>query len=279
MQALKRLGWVDGSNVHVEVRWAASPWQAGKSAAELVALAPDVILAVGSTSLGPLWQSTTTIPIVFTLVPGLIGAGFPVSGSAVGGNATGCIMYDTAWPAKWLELLKEIAPSVTRAGVLRDYYDAIVPDGIVEPLIIQSISRLIGGEVIPIELGSAAEIESSISKFARSSNGGLIVTAGPKSWDARDEIIALAARNKLPAVYVDCSFAEAGGLISYGPNFADEVRRSVSYMDRILQGEKPANLPVQAPKKYELVINIKTARTLGLNVPPSVINRADAVIE
>jgi putative tryptophan/tyrosine transport system substrate-binding protein len=272
-EALKQLGWVDGSNVHLEVRWAESPWEAGKCATELVAFAPDAILAVGSISLGPLWQSTSTIPIVFTLA----GAGFGVSPSE-GGNVTGCVMYDTAWPTKWLELLKEIAPSVTRAGVLRDYYDALVGEGIHRFLLIQVMSQLIGGEVISIDLGNATEIESGISEFARSPNGGLIVTAGPKSWDARDEIIALTARNKLPAVYVDRSFAEAGGLISYGPNFADEVRRSAAYVDRVLHGEKPAELPIRAPKKFDLAINLKTARTLGLNVPASVLSRADEVI-
>ena len=276
-QALQGLGWTDGRNVHIETRVSAgNAADTRKYAAELAALAPDVILAAGSAGLPAVLQATQTVPIVFVNVPDPVGSGFVHSLSRPGGNATGFMMFEYNLCGKWPELLKEIAPGVTRVAVLRD--PALVA-GIGQFAVIQSMAPSVGVEVIPINLGDAAEIEREVAAFAQSANGGLISTTSALSAVHRDLIITLAAQHKLPAVYQERNYVTAGGLISYGPNFVDEFRRAAGYVDRILKGEKPAGLPVQAPTKYELVINLKTAKALGLAVPPSVRARADDVIE
>ena len=276
VQGLQQLGWTDGRNVRIDTRWGAgNPANSRKYATELVALAPDVILAVG-VSVEPLLEATRTVPIVFTIVPDPVGSGFVDSLSRPGGNATGFLMFEYSLCGKWPELLKEIAPGVTRAAVLRD---AAVAAGIGQFAVIQSVAPSVGVEVSPVNVRDAAEIERAVAAFARSGNGGLILTASAWSVVHRDLIIALAARHKLPAVYHERFFVAAGGLISYGPNFLDQFRQAAGYVDRILKGEKPADLPVQAPKKYELVINLKTAKALGLTVPQLILARADQVIE
>jgi putative tryptophan/tyrosine transport system substrate-binding protein len=276
-QALQGLGWTDGRNVHIETRFAAgNAADLRKCAVELAALAPDVILAMGSGGLPAVLQATQTVPIVFVLVQDPVGSGFVHSLSRPGGNATGFMTFDYNLCGKWLELLKEIAPSVTRAAVLRD---PAVPAGIGQFAVIQSVAPSVRVDVIPVNLGNAAEIEREVAAFAQSANGGLILTSSALSEVHRDLIIALAAQHKLPAVYQERNYVAAGGLISYGPNFIDQYRPAAGYVDRILKGEKPADLPVQAPTKYELVINLKTAKALGLAVPPSVRARADEVIE
>ena len=276
-QALQGLGWTDGRNVQIDTRLSAgNPADTRKYAAELAALAPDVILAVGSAGLPPMLQATQTVPIVFVNAPDPVGSGFVHSLSRPGGNATGLMMFEYNLCGKWPELLKEIAPGVTRAAVLR--YPTLVA-GIGQFAVIQSVAPSVGVEVIPINLGDTAEIEREVTAFAQSGNGGLILTLSALSAVHRDLIVSFAAQHKLPAVYYERNFVAAGGLISYGPNFVDQYRRAASYVDRILKGEKPADLPVQAPTKYELVINLKTARALGLAVPPSVRARADELIE
>ena len=276
-QALEGLGWTNGRNVHIDTRLSAGKAaDTRKYAAELAALAPDVFVVVGSSGLPAALEATRTVPIVFVLVPDPVGSGFVHSLSQPGGNATGFMMFEYNLCGKWPELLKEIAPGITRAAVLRD--PAIVA-GIGQFAVIQSVAPSVGVEVIPINLGDAAEIKREVAAFAQSANGGLISTASALSTVHRDLIIALAAEHKLPAVYQDRNYVTAGGLISYGPNFLDQFRRAASYVDRILKGERPADLPVQAPTKYELVINLKTAKVLGLAVPPSVRARADEVIE
>jgi putative ABC transport system substrate-binding protein len=277
LQGLQQLGWIDGRNVHIDFRWGAgNAVDISKYAAELVALAPDVILAVAA-AVGPLLQATRTIPIVFTIVPDPVGAGFVESLSRPGGNATGFLMFEYSLCGKWLELLKEIAPGVTRAAVLRDSAD---PSGIGQFATIQSVAPSVGVDVSPINLRDAAEIERAVAAFAQTANGGLIVTSSSLAVFHRDLIIALAARHKLPAVYYQRFFpADGGGLISYGPNFLDQFRGAAGYVDRILKGERPADLPVQAPTKYELAVNLKTAKALGLAIPPTVLARADEVIE
>jgi putative tryptophan/tyrosine transport system substrate-binding protein len=237
---------------------------------------PDVILSVSSSGLPAVLQTTRTVPIVFVLVPDPVGSGFVHSLSQPGGNATGFMTYEYNLCGKWPELLKEIAPGVTRAAVLRD---PAITTGIGQFADIQSVAPSVGVEVIPVNLGDAAEIEREVAAFAQSANGGLIMTAGALSAAHRDLIITLAAQHKLPAVYQERNYVAAGGLISYGPNFLDQFRRAAGYVDRILKGEKPADLPVQTPTKYELVINLKTAKALGLALPPSVRARADEVIE
>ena len=276
-QALEGLGWTNGRNVHIEIRVSAgNAADTRKYAAELAALAPDVIVAVGSAGLPSVLEATRTVPIVFLLVPDPVGSGFVHSLSQPGGNATGFMMFEYNLCGKWPELLKEIAPGITRAAVLRD--PAIVA-GIGQFAVIQSVAPSVGVEVIPINLGDAAEIKREVAAFAQSANGGVISTASALSTVHRDLIIALAAQHKLPAVYQDRNYVTAGGLISYGPNFVEQFRRAASYVDRILKGERPADLPVQAPTKYELVLTLKTAKALGLAVPPSVRARADEVIE
>ena len=277
LQALQQLAWTEGGNVHIDTRWAAgNADDTRKYAAELIALAPDVILASGIAPVERLLQATRAVPIVFVIVPDPVGSGVVNSLSRPGGNATGFMMFEYSLSGKWLELLREIAPGVTRAAVLRD------PDltaGIGQFAVIQSVAPSLGMEVIPINVRDVPEIERAVTAFADSSNGGLIVTASALAAVHRDVIIALAAQHKLPAVYVERFYVKGGGLISYGPNFADQYRRAAGYVDRILKGEKPADLPVQAPTKYELTINLKTAKALGLTVPPTLLGRADEVIE
>ena len=277
LQGLQQSGWTDGRNVRIDYRWPAGDAdKARKYAAELVALAPDVILTASSISLAALLQTTRTVPIVFLGIVDPVGSGFVNSLSRPGGNATGFMLFDYDLSAKWLELLKEIAPSVTRAVILRD---STIPTGIGQFAVIQYVSRPVGVEVSPVEVRAAPEIERGVAAFARSANGGLIVAGSPLSLVHRELIIALAARHKLPAVYWERFFVTAGGLISYGPDQADQFRAAASYVNRVLKGEKPADLPVQAPTKYELVINLKTAKALGLEIPPTLLARADEVIE
>lgn len=276
-QGLQQLGWTEGHNARIDTRWSAgNVADIHKYAAELVALAPDVLLANGAAALSPLLQATSTIPIVFAIVPDPVGAGFIDSLSDPGGNATGFLMFEYSLCAKWPELLKEIAPSVTRAGVLRD---ATITAGIGQFAVIQSVAPSVGMDVRPINMSDEASIQRGIAKFSRSPNGGLILTASARSGVHRDLIIMLAAQHKLPAVYLADDLVADGGLISYGPNLVDQFRSAASYVDRILRGEKPADLPAQAPTKYELAINLKTAKALGLTIPPSLLARADEVIE
>jgi putative tryptophan/tyrosine transport system substrate-binding protein len=277
VQTLQQFGWTDGRNVRIDTRWAAGdPERIRRYAAELVALAPDVILASGGTTLGPLRQVSRTVPMVFTGVSDAVGAGFVDSLARPGGNATGFISYEWSISGKWLELLKEIAPSVTRAVVLRDTELAA---GASQFAVIQAVAPSLRIEVNPVNVGGAAEIERAVAAFARAPNGGLIATGGGRMRSHRDLIIKLAAQHKLPAIYYDRVYVDSGGLISYGPDFVDQYRRAAGYVDRVLTGEEPADLPVQVPTKYELVINLKTAKALGLTVPPTLLARADEVIE
>jgi ABC-type uncharacterized transport system substrate-binding protein len=277
LEAFKQLGWTDGRNVQIEARWTGgSSVELRKYAEELVALAPDVILAGGGTVTEVMLKATRTIPIVFAIVPDPVGAGFVERLSRPGGNATGFMMFEYNLCGKWLELFKEIAPSVTHAAVLRDPGFA---HGIGQFAVIQAAAPSVGIEVSPIDLREPNQIERAIATFAQSPNGGIIVAASGIGATNIDLIITAAARYKLPAVYITRPFVVAGGLISYGPNFDDQYRRAAGYVDRILRGEKPADLPVQAPSKYELAINLKTAKALGLTVPPSLLARADEVIE
>jgi putative ABC transport system substrate-binding protein len=277
LQGLQQLGWTDGRNVRIDTRWAAgNADDVRKYATELVALAPDVILGAGSFSLGPLLQTTHSVPIVFVHVPDPVGAGFVDSLSRPGGNATGFTVFEYGMSGKWLELLKQIAPTVTRAAVLRD---PTIVSGIGQFAAVQAVAPSLGVDLNAVDVRDADEIERAVTAFARSSNSGLIVTANALATRHRDLIIALAARHKLPAVYSARYFAAAGGLISYGPDFVEQYRQAAGYVDRILKGEKPAEMPVQAPTKYEIVINLKTTKSLGLNVPSAVLARADEVIE
>jgi putative ABC transport system substrate-binding protein len=271
------LGWTDGRNIRIDYRLGAGDADSmRKYAAELVALAPDVILASGTGAMAPLLQATRTVPIVFAQVTDPVGAGFVDSLAQPGGNATGFVLFEYAISGKWLELLKEIAPRVRRAGVIRDPAQTA---GTGQFAVIQSVAPSVGMEVSTINVRDAAEIERAIAAFARTADGGLIVTASALSVVHRDLIVNLAAQHKLPAVYYRRLYATDGGLISYGPDVAEQNRRAAGYVDRILKGEKPADLPVQAPTKYELVINLKTAKALGLAIPPAVLARADEVIE
>ena len=277
LQALAQLGWSIGHNVRIDTRWATTnAAEIRRHAAELAALAPDVILAHGDSTVGPLLQATRTVPIVFPIVSDPVGAGFVDSLARPGGNATGFMIFEYSISAKWLELLKEIAPGVTRAAVLRD---PTIPAGIGQFGVIQAVAPSHMVEVNPVNMRDAGDIERAIVALARSGNGGLIVTASGPAFAHRDLIVTLVARHKLPALYFDRSFVVAGGLISYGPDRIDQYRKAAGYVDRILKGEKPADMPVQAPTKYELVINLKTAKALGLTIPPAVLARADAVIE
>ena len=275
-QRLQQLGWTDGNDVQIDYRFAEGTLQSyRKDAAELVALAPDVILTLGR-ALEAMLQATRTVPNVFAYSADPVGAGFVESLSRPGGNATGFLLFEYDLSAKWLELLKEIAPGTTRALVLRD---PTAMAGIGQFAVIQSVARSVGVEVSPLNLRDAGETERAVTAFARSINGGLIVTASVPATIQRDLIVELAARHRLPAVYWDRFFVPSGGLISYGADLVDQCRRAASYVDRILRGEKPADLPVQAPTKYELVINLKTAKTAGINIPATVLARADEVIE
>jgi putative ABC transport system substrate-binding protein len=263
--------------VRIDYRWGGGNAEnIRKHAAELVALAPDVILAAGGAVVGPLLQATRTVPIVFVIVPDPVGAGFVDSLARPGGNATGYINFEYSIGAKWLELLKQIAPGVTRAAVLRD---PAISTGIGQFGAIQSMAPSLGVEVSPVNVRDAAEIERAVAAFARSPNSGLIVTTSALAVVHRDLIITLAARHKLPAVYYERNFVAGGGSISYGPDYLDQFRRAADYVDRILKGEKPADLPVQAPTMYKLVVNLKTAKALGLSVAPALLAFADEVIE
>jgi putative ABC transport system substrate-binding protein len=277
LQGLQQLGWTDGRNLRIDSRWGAGNADLlHRYATELVALAPDVILASGTSTMGPLLRATRTVPIVFTQVTDPVGAGFVDSLARPGGNATGFTLSEYGISGKWLELLKEIAPRVTRVAVLRD------PDmaaGSGQLGAIQSVAPSFGVELSPVNVRDAPEIERAVAAFARSSNGGMIVSASGLAIVHRDLIITLAARHRLPAVYFARYFVTGGGLISYGSDNIDPHRRAAGYVDRILKGEKPADLPVQAPTKYELVINLNTAKVLGLDVPPMLLARADEVIE
>jgi len=275
-QGLQKLGWEIGRNVRIDSRWATNATDIRRHAAELAALAPDVILAASSPVLAALQQATRTVPIVFVTVIDPVGSGFVDSLARPGGNTTGFLLYEYSLSGKWLELLKQIAPNVTRVAVFRDTGN---PSGNAQFGAIQIVASSLGMEVSPINMRDAGEIERATAAFARSANGGLILTGSAPATLHRDLIIKLAARGKLPAVYFARYFVAAGGLISYGPDFADEHRRAAGYVDRILNGEKPAALPVQAPTKYQLVINRKTAKALGIEVPPALLARADEVIE
>ncbi len=278
LQGLQQLGWVDGRNVRIDTRWATTNADdIRRHAAELAALAPDVILAAtGTATVAPLLQTTRTVPIVFVLVIDPVGAGFVASLARPGGNATGFTMFEYGMSGKWLELLKEIAPGMTRAAVLRD---PAIASGIGQFAAVQAVAPSLEVELSPVEVRDAGEIERAVTAFARSLNGGLIVTASALASRHRDLIITLAARHRLPAVYASRYFVTAGGLISYGPDLVDQYRRAAGYVDRILKGEKPADLPVQAPTKYELAVNLKTAKALGLTVPDKLLVAADEVIE
>jgi ABC-type uncharacterized transport system substrate-binding protein len=277
LQVLQQLGWTDGGNVRIDIRWGAgSADNIRKYAAELAALGPDVIFVSGTASLGRLLQFSRTVPIVFANVADPVGAGFVDTLARPGGNATGFTQFEYSLSAKWLELLKQIAPAVRRAAVLRD---PAITSGIGQFAVIQSVAPSVGVEVSAINLRDAGAIEQAITAFARSSNGGLILTASALSVLHRELIIALAARHKLPTVYYRRYYVEGGGLISYGYDLIEQFRNAAGYADRILKGEKPADLPVQAPTKYELVLNLKTAKALGLEIPPTLLARADEVIE
>ena len=277
LQALALLGWTIGRNVRIDTRWAgANAAEIRRHAAELVALAPDVILAHGAGPVAALLEATRTVPIVFVAVIDPVGGGFVDSLARPGGNTTGFTLFEYGISGKWLELLKEIAPRVTRAAVLRN---PAIASGSGQLGAIQAVAPSFGVELSPVNVRDAGEIERAIAAFARSPNGGLIVPASAAAQLHLDLIITLAARHKLPAVYADRIYVTGGGLISYGPDRIDQYRRAAGYVDRILKGEKPADLPVQAPTKYELAINLKTAKALSIEVPPTLLARSDEVIE
>jgi len=277
LEGLQQLGWIDGRNVRIDTRWGAIDEDRSRQyAAELIALSPDILLATASPSVAALRAVSRTVPIVFAHAVDPVGAGFVDSLARPGGNVTGFVLFEYAIGAKWLELLKEITPGITRVAILRDPTTAA---GMGQFGAIQSVAPSFGVEVNPLSLRDAGEIERGVADFADSPNGGMIVTAAPLATLHRDLIIALAARHKLPAIYSSRFFAAAGGLAYYGPDLTAQYRRAAGYIDRILRGEKPANLPVQAPTKYELAINLKTAKALGLTVPPTLLARANEVIE
>ena len=276
-EALRQLGWIESRNVWLEIRWSnADPAKARKNAEELVALQPDVILVTGVLALQTLLPTTRSVPIVFNSISDPVGSGFIDSLARPGGNATGFVLFDYALTAKWVELLKQIAPTVTRVAVLRDPGLAA---SVGQFAVIQYVAPSVGMEVTAISMHDAREIEQDIAKFATSPNGGLILTASALSVVHRDLIVGLAAKHKLPAVYNRRYFVAGGGLMSYGPEVNEQFRGAAGYVDRILKGEKPADLPVQVPTKYELVINHKAAQALGLTIPPSLFVRADDIIE
>jgi putative ABC transport system substrate-binding protein len=277
LKVLQQSGWIDGRNVRIDTLWGEGNADTiRKHAEKLVALAPDVIFATGNVAMVPLLQATQTVPIVFVGVADPVGAGMVDSMARPGGNVTGFIQFEYSLSAKWLELLKEVAPSVTRAAVLRD---PAIAAGIGQFAVIQSVAPSLGVDVSPINVRDASEIERAIATFARVPHGGMIVTASALTVFHRELIITLAARHKLPAIYYRRYFADIGGFISYGFDYVDHYRRAAGYVDRILKGEKPADLPVQAPTRYELVINLRTAKALGLDVPTNLIARADEVID
>jgi putative ABC transport system substrate-binding protein len=278
LQGLSRLGWTDDRNVRIDTRWATTNADdLRRHAAELASLAPEVLVAgTGTATVAPLLQATRTLPIVFVIVIDPVGAGFVTSLDRPGGNATGFLMFEYSLSGKWLEVLKQIAPGVTRAAVVRD---PAVASGIGQFAALQAVAPSLGVDLTPVDARDAFEIERAVTAFARSGNGGLIVTASPVALRHRDLIVTLAARHRLPAVYTSGPYVAAGGLISYGPDLLDQYRRAAGYVDRILKGEKPADLPVQAPTKYELIINLNTAKALGLEIPATLLARADEVIE
>jgi putative tryptophan/tyrosine transport system substrate-binding protein len=277
LQGLQEAGWSIGRNLRIDTRWAGSKADdIRRHVAELVMIAPDVILAYGTSTLRPLLQATRTVPIVFPVAGDPVGGGIVESLARPGGNATGFMTTEYSVGGKWLELLKEIAPGLTRVAVLRDPTQG---SGTSQFAVIQAMAPSLRVEVNPVGTREGAEIDRAVAALARSPNGGLIVTSGAASVTHRALIIGLAAQHKLPAVYFERTFVTAGGLISYGADYIDQYRRAAGYVDRILKGEKPADLPVQAPVKYELVINLKTARALGIEVPPTLLVRADEVIE
>jgi putative ABC transport system substrate-binding protein len=273
---LQKLGWIDGRAAQIDTRWPTNIQEVRKYSAELVALAPDVVLATGSAALSDLLEATRTVPIVFVNVGDPVGGGFVESLARPGGNATGFSFTEYGLSVKWLELLKEIAPGLARVAVLRDAKQA---SGSGQFGAIQAVAPAFGVELSPIDVRDAGEIERAVAAFGRGAKAGLIVTTGQMTLVHRDLIISLAARHALPAVYWNRFYPAAGGLIAYGPDPVDPYRRAAGYVDRILKGEKPADLPVQAPTRYELVINLKTAKTLGLTLPPMLLARADDVIE
>ena len=276
-QELALLGWSIGRNVRIDIRWTTTDaGEIRRQAAELVALGPDVILTAGDTTLPSLLQVTRSVPIVFAVATDPVGAGYVGSLARPGGNATGFMVFEFGMSGKFLELLKEIAPNVTRAAIIRDATNA---SGMAQFGAIQAVAPSLHLEVLPVNMHDASEIEQSVKTFANSPNGGLVVTASAAGLRYGDLIVSLAARHKLPAVYWERFLVAAGGLISFGPDLLDNYRHAAGYVDRILKGEKPADLPVQAPTKYQTVVNLKTAKALGLTFPPAVLARADEVIE
>jgi putative ABC transport system substrate-binding protein len=277
VQGLQQAGWIAGRNVEIDFRWAAGkPDNIRKFASELVASTPHVILAAGAPNLAALQRATQSIPVVFVSVADPVAAGYVNSLARPGGNITGFMNTEYGTSGKWLELLKEIAPGMKRGAVIRDLANR---SGLAQFGALQSAAAVLGLELVPIGMRDRDEIERGIGEFAQKPNGGLIVPAGAAAVLYRDLMISLAARHRLPAVYSDRVFVTAGGLLAYGPDRVDQYRRAASYVDRILKGEKPADLPVQAPTKYELALNLKTARALGLTVPPTLLARADEVID
>jgi putative ABC transport system substrate-binding protein len=274
-EKLAQLGWTEGNNLRIDVRWGGGHAELTRQyAAELAALAPDIILASGNATVTPLLQATRTIPVVFAVVADPVGSGYAQTLSRPGGNATGFMQFEYGLTGKWLELLHQIAPQVTRAAVFRDLIG-----GVAQFAVIQSIAPSVGIEVNPFDMRDAGEIERAVVGVANSGNGGLIVTASAFANVHRGLLISLAARHKLPAIYFARYFVDDGGLMSYGTDLVEQVRQAATYADRILKGEKPADMPVQAPTKYDLVINVKTAKALGLTVPATMLARADQVIE
>ena len=277
VQGLQQSGWTDGRNVRIDYRWSAGDAdRIRKLAMELIALGPDVVMAFTSAAVAPLRQVTSTVPIVFAVVADPVGAGYVESLARPSGNVTGFEAYEYGVSGKWIELLKEIVPHLTRVAVLRD---SAIPAGLGQFGALQAVAPSFGVELRPLDLNDPGGIEHGIAAFTKGSNNGLIVTGSPSATRHRNLIITLAARHKLPAVYYERAFVTAGGLISYGSDYLDQCRRAAGYVDRILKGEKPGDLPVQAPTKYELVINLKTAKALGLEIPPTLLARADGVIE
>jgi putative ABC transport system substrate-binding protein len=277
VQGLQQLGWTDGRNVRIDYRWSAGDAdRLRKLAMELIALGPDVVMAFTSAAVTPLRQVTSTVPIVFAVVADPVGAGYVESLARPGGNVTGFAAQEYAVSGKWIELLKEIVPHLTRVAALRDSAIAAGPGQFGA---LQAVAPSFGVELRPLDLHDPGGIEHGITAFAKGSNSGLIVTGSPLATLHRNLIITLAAQHKLPAVYYERAFVTAGGLISYGSDYLDQCRRAAGYVDRILKGEKPGDLPVQAPVKYETVINLKTAKALGLTLPDNLLARADEVIE
>jgi putative ABC transport system substrate-binding protein len=276
-EALQGFGWTDGRNLQIDLHWSGGDAEGLRSnAADLATHAPDVILGAGNSSIAALLQATRSVPVVFVTATDPVGAGFVNSLARPGGNATGFLAFDYSISAKWLELLKEVTPSLARAGVLRN---PAIAAAIGQFAVIQAAAPSLRVEVSALNVHDTSEMESVVAAFARGTNVGLIVTASVLALRGRDLIVGLAAKHKLPAVYYGRHYVTAGGLISYGPDWPDQYRRAAGYVDRILKGEKPADLPVQAPTRYELVVNLKTARALGLTIPPSLLARADEVIE